>query len=721
MAVLYTDFYKDTGNSKISDTDMAVHGYVFSEEVQDYEKVLRDEGRFPVYLALSELRRGLFNWYDFRRDARLLEIGGGYGALTGLFCEKTSEVVVTERSLYRAQIMEKRYEDVDNLSIYAGDIMEMEFDEGFDYIILTGILERAGRGTFDKETYAGYLRALRKFLKPGGILLAAVDNRYGLRYFAGMKNIHTGKVFDSIRRYPEGNRGAHSFTRKEIDQIWELAGYGTKKVYYPLPDYRLPQLIYTDQYLPENNLRERLIPYYPDHVSMLFNENILYDDLVENDVFPFFANSFLVEALYENNTYGTAVSGSGLGRAVYAAVSTDRGKERSFATVIYEDDSVAKIPLYKEGEESVRKLCEGTEDIAAHRLKTVPLSVDGNRITMPFIQAPMLSNYIKDKIAQHPGEVKAIVEQLWQNILRSSEETDASENTLMTEETKDLPWGPVLQKVYMELIPLNCFYREGEFIYFDQEFVREKYPAKYALFRAVHYIYCFTERAEQYIPLGYFQDKYEMKELWQIFQKEENRFLDEVRRREAHRAFYGWAYPDKVRMQQNVNRLNSAAPSVKVYQLQENAKPGEEKEKSVAGGKTYQTGYVPGVFDLFHVGHLNLLRRSKQRCEHLIVGVLTDELVEHFKHKRPHIPYEQRAAIVAAVREVDEVVPVDFHNTKKIDAWNLYHFDCHFSGNDHGPDWERDLKQLRAVGSNMEFFEYTQGISSTQIKQQLNK
>ena len=133
----------------------------------------------------------------------------------------------------------------------------------------------------------------------------------------------------------------------------------------------------------------------------------------------------------------------------------------------------------------------------------------------------------------------------------------------------------------------------------------------------------------------------------------------------------------------------------------------------------YKVGYLAGVFDLFHVGHLNLIRRSKQRCEHLIVGVLTDELVEHFKHKRPHIPYEQRAAVVAAIREVDEVVAVDFHNTKKIDAWNLYHFDCHFSGNDHGPDWDRDLAQLRAVGSNMEFFEYTQGISSTQIKKQL--
>ena len=134
------------------------------------------------------------------------------------------------------------------------------------------------------------------------------------------------------------------------------------------------------------------------------------------------------------------------------------------------------------------------------------------------------------------------------------------------------------------------------------------------------------------------------------------------------------------------------------------------------GDKPYRIGYVPGVFDLFHVGHLNLLRNSKSRCEYLIVGVLTDELAEHFKKRRPVIPYAQRAAIVEAITYVDRVVPVDFSNTYKIDAWHRYHYDCHFSGNDHGDDWAEDLRQLREVGSNMEFFAYTQATSTTQIR-----
>ena len=144
-------------------------------------------------------------------------------------------------------------------------------------------------------------------------------------------------------------------------------------------------------------------------------------------------------------------------------------------------------------------------------------------------------------------------------------------------------------------------------------------------------------------------------------------------------------------------------------------------EEALLQKPKYRIGYVPGVFDLFHVGHLNLLQKSKLRCEYLIVGVLTDELVEHFKQKRPLISYAQRAEIISVIEYVDRVVPVDFSNTRKIDSWKRYHFDCHFSGNDHGADWANDLKQLQEVGATMEFFDYTKSTSSTYIKSCMKK
>ena len=135
--------------------------------------------------------------------------------------------------------------------------------------------------------------------------------------------------------------------------------------------------------------------------------------------------------------------------------------------------------------------------------------------------------------------------------------------------------------------------------------------------------------------------------------------------------------------------------------------------------KAYRIGYVPGVYDLFHIGHLNLIRRCKARCKYLIVGVLTDELVEYYKHKRPVIPYSERAEIIGALRDVDEVIPVNFENTDKMDAWNQLHFDCHFSGNDHEKDWNKVREKLRKVGAEMEFFPYTEGMSSSIIREQI--
>jgi cytidyltransferase-like protein len=135
--------------------------------------------------------------------------------------------------------------------------------------------------------------------------------------------------------------------------------------------------------------------------------------------------------------------------------------------------------------------------------------------------------------------------------------------------------------------------------------------------------------------------------------------------------------------------------------------------------KPYKVGYVPGVYDLFHTGHLRLLERCKERCEYLIVGVLTDELVEYYKGKPPVISYENRAGVIAGLAVVDEVIPVDFTNTDKIKAWEQLHYDCHFSGDDHVGHWNDVCEELKKRGSNMEFFSYTKGISSTSIKEKL--
>jgi len=130
--------------------------------------------------------------------------------------------------------------------------------------------------------------------------------------------------------------------------------------------------------------------------------------------------------------------------------------------------------------------------------------------------------------------------------------------------------------------------------------------------------------------------------------------------------------------------------------------------------KKYKIGFIQGTFDLFHIGHLNLIEKAKEHCEYLIVGVNTDELVENYKHKHPVIPLEERARIVEALKTVDKVVIME--DRDKLKAAEQFKFNVIFMGDDwKGTDFykkvETELKEK--VGVDIIYFPYTKSTSST--------
>lgn len=151
------------------------------------------------------------------------------------------------------------------------------------------------------------------------------------------------------------------------------------------------------------------------------------------------------------------------------------------------------------------------------------------------------------------------------------------------------------------------------------------------------------------------------------------------------------------------------------------AKPEDDAAKPAR--KKYHIGYIAGVFDLFHVGHLNMFRRAKEQCDYLIVGVVSDEGVRKNKGVEPFIPFAERVEIVRACRYVDEAheIPLTYAGTKE--AWSLYHFDVQFSGSDYeeDPGWLTEKDYLEQHGATMVFFPYTQQTSSTKIKALINQ
>lgn len=530
---------------------------------RDYSDVLSKTKNWWVFYHLSDMRKSLLNWYDFDKNGNVLEVGGEFGALTEVFCERCKYVTVTESSLLRAEALCERYRDFENLTVYAGEIEDMQVTSwysAFDYIILNHVLETKGYGYSEPGPYIDFMKSIAKYLKPDGKILVTVENRYGIRNFCGAREIHTGKPFDGINRYPNGSRG-YSFQRQELISILKEAGIKEYKFYYPLPDSRLPQLIYSDNYMEKGNISERLSFYDTEKDTLLAVERCLYEDILDNQSLPFLANAFLVECTF----YGT------LAEVDYAVVSTDRGRANGFATVIYNKEIVKKKVLYNEGKENLMVIYNNAEELQKHGIKMIPHTLQEYSISMPFVKNLGFTDVLKKAVRSDQEKFICLIEEWYQCILNSSDLVKPEKNELSTE--CQIDFGPILETAYIDMVPANCFYIQEKLWFYDQEFTRKNFPAKYVLFRGLKYTYMSMWEMDQIFPLQYFKEKYRLVNLWEIFEKEEKNFINKIRNRKANHQFCEWEKVEEKPIYQRAYQLEQCGINYKkpkfMHQVQE--------------------------------------------------------------------------------------------------------------------------------------------------------
>jgi len=271
-------------------------------EILDYVKsspknidnILFNEDRWPILYHFSPYRRNLLEWYDFSPNATFLEIGAGCGALTGLFCEKNKKVVAVELSKRRAEIIAYRYQQVNNLKIKVGNLQNIKITETFDYISLIGVLEYANLFMEKESPYEEILLIAYSYLKKEGKLILAIENKFGLKYWNGAAEDHTGIFFEGIENYRQSNFS--TFSKKELTSLLYNTGYHNIVFYYPYPDYKLPEQIFSDYYLPKPGQVSKIAPNYDRERFVFFDEGIVFNNLITNNLFDFFANSFLIFA-----------------------------------------------------------------------------------------------------------------------------------------------------------------------------------------------------------------------------------------------------------------------------------------------------------------------------------------------------------------------------------------------------------------------------------------
>lgn len=285
------EFY--TGTDIYSDGEIEEEILALVKNRSDIQEILKKDHRWPVLYHLSPFRHNLLDWYQFKEGSSVLEIGAGCGGVTGILCDKVDRVVAVELSKKRSEINAYRNQDKNNLEIIVGNLNEICFNEKFDYITLIGVLEYAGKFTSTEDPYRDFLRNIKKLLKPNGTLVIAIENKFGLKYWAGNKEDHTGIQFDGLEGYVL-NKEVQTFGKKELINLLQESGYKELEFYYPIPDYKLPTQIFSDSYLPSVGELDKELPIYDTEQLILFKEHLVFNNIVENDQFDFFANSFLV-------------------------------------------------------------------------------------------------------------------------------------------------------------------------------------------------------------------------------------------------------------------------------------------------------------------------------------------------------------------------------------------------------------------------------------------
>ncbi len=290
--ILNLKFYK--GEDLYSDGDVEDEILKICKSGQDIQALLRSTDRWPLLYHLSDVRENVLDWYGFDPEANLLEIGAGCGAISGLFCRKVKRVVAIDLSKRRSTINAVRNGALGNLEILVGNFEDIEIEEKFDYVTLIGVLEYSGyyisKGA---DPYEAMLKKVKKFLKPGGRLIIAIENKFGLKYWGGAAEDHTGGFFDGIEDYRKVD-GVRTFSRPEITKLLKSAGFSENTFYYPMPDYKLPDTVYSDEFLPKPGMLEHVTDVYDRERFVLFNESSAYDALIRDGQFPYFANSFLI-------------------------------------------------------------------------------------------------------------------------------------------------------------------------------------------------------------------------------------------------------------------------------------------------------------------------------------------------------------------------------------------------------------------------------------------
>ncbi|MBR0163219.1 MAG: class I SAM-dependent methyltransferase [Lachnospiraceae bacterium] len=323
---------------------------VINHHPSEYGEIIEKHASWPIFYHLSEKRGNIVEWVPIQPGAKVLEVGSGCGAVTSALSAKGVQLTCVELSKKRSLINAHRNRERDGITIHVGNFrdIEPELDRDFSYIFLIGVLEYGASYIGGDRPFESFLYMLQRHLAPGGRIIIAIENRLGLKYFAGCKEDHAARYYTGIEGYaPEDP--ARTFSRATLERLIRNAGISEYHFYYPYPDYKFMTMLHSDQYLPrEGEFSDHVYNFDNDRL-ILFNEKRAFDSLIRDRMYPEFANSFEV-------VIGPPIP------TIFVKYSNDRADDFKIRTDIALDMlgrmQIRKYPLTLAAKEHVRSMSD---------------------------------------------------------------------------------------------------------------------------------------------------------------------------------------------------------------------------------------------------------------------------------------------------------------------------------------------------------------------------
>lgn len=269
---------------------------------RELETAIKD---WPTEYHLSRKRAQLLNGLHYDADSAVLEVGCGCGAITRFLGETFAEVVSVEGSANRAALARKRCRELDNVTIIAAPFQAIRFRRKFDIVFCIGVFEYSSSFVDAADPYTAIIDYFADVLTDDGVLVLAIENRFGLKYFASASEDHTKTRYDGIEGYRRSPEKARTFGYTELQRMLSSRFPATEYV-LPLPDYKVPDGVLAERLFARIDAapllagfrsRDYLRPYSPT-----FDERLCWQGLAANGQVAFFANSFLIVAAKKETT-----------------------------------------------------------------------------------------------------------------------------------------------------------------------------------------------------------------------------------------------------------------------------------------------------------------------------------------------------------------------------------------------------------------------------------